>query len=194
MSSPARRDSGADGSHRGSGKGKRSAGTSARAPDLGEAASKAVVSFLHDASVATAERESGRAPGSAATDSPGAAEGGPRWSAAANAGPVVADSAAVRAAAAGVATLERIEAAAAKVEQDIAAALQAHAELQAGAGEAAEAAVRAAQDAWVAAGSAVEADKKARISLHLVARYVTITMALMLVAIIVLVVTATTVH
>jgi hypothetical protein len=169
-----------------------------------------VVSFLHDASVATAEREadatSGGSPqvpvatdiagesGRPATGGTAGAGGDSPWSAAGTASPKVADSAAVRAAAAGAATLERIEAAAAKVEADIAAALHAHAELQAGAGRAAEAAVRAAQEASVAADSAVEADKKARISLHLVARYVTITMALLFVAIIVLVVTATTVH
>jgi len=167
-----------------------------------------VISYLHDASVATAERDQHPPPGAAsdvapripAQDATGR-DGGRavpeepiRWSAASAVSPVVPESAAVRAAAAGVATLERIEAAAAKVEEDIAAALQAHAELQAGAGQAAEAAVRAAQDAWVAARSAVEADKKARISLRLVARYVTITMALLFIAIVVLVVTATTVH
>ncbi|HUD37934.1 MAG TPA: hypothetical protein VMR14_13600 [Streptosporangiaceae bacterium] len=184
--------------------------TSAKAPDLAEAARQAVVGFLHDASVATAERESARPPGAAGstgvagstgedTASPAngvlaAKEDADTWSAASAGRPIVAESAAVRAAATGLATLERIEAAAAKVEEDIAAALRAHAELQAGAGQAAEAAVRAAQDAWVAAGSAVEADRKARISLHLVARYVTITMALLFVAIVVLVVTATTVH
>ncbi|HET7018391.1 MAG TPA: hypothetical protein VFI65_31015 [Streptosporangiaceae bacterium] len=100
----------------------------------------------------------------------------------------------MRAAAAGVATLERIEAAAAKVEADIAAALQTQAELQAGAGQAAEAAVRGAQEAWLAAHSAAESDKRARISLRLVARWVTVTMALLFVAIVLLVVTATAVH
>jgi GTP cyclohydrolase III len=100
----------------------------------------------------------------------------------------------MRAAATGVATLERIEAAAAKVEHDIAAALEAHAELQAGAGRAAEAAVRAAQEAWTAAGSASESDKRARISLRMVARWTTITMALLFIAIIILIVTATTAH
>jgi hypothetical protein len=189
-----------NGGHRGSRHGKRPSRTSARAPDLAEAAKKAVTSYLHEASVATAERGQGLAPGAAGDAVPTAggglatAEEPTHWRAAPVTGPVSAESAAVRAAAAGAATLERIEAAAAKVEQDIAAALQAHAELQAGAGRAAEAAVRAAQDAWVAAGSAVEADKRARISLRLVARWATITMALLFIAIVILVVTATTVH
>jgi hypothetical protein len=185
--------------------GRRQSGAAAKRPDLAEAARQAVVSFLHDASAATAERESAKMPGitavSASADPLGAAGGllgAPDdrrpLSAAAIGPPVGPESAAVHAAAVGVATLERIEAAAAKVEQDIAAALQAHAELQAGAGRAAEDAVRAAQDAWVAAGSAVEADKRARVTLGLIARYVTITMALLFVAIVILLVTATTVH
>jgi hypothetical protein len=159
-----------------------------------------VIGYLHDASVATAERGPGLAPGAVGDAAPTAggglatAEEPTHWRTAPVTGPVAAESAAVRAAAAGAATLERIEAAAAKVEQDIAAALQAHADLQAGAGRAAEAAVRAAQDAWVAAGSAAESDKRARISLRLVARWATITMALLFIAIVILVVTATTVH
>ena len=163
-----------------------------------------MVSFLHDASVATAERESAEPPGvvgDAAGETARTANGtltaeqdSSPWSAVSTDRPVVADSASVRAAAARAATLERIEAAAAKVEEDIAAALHAHAELQAGAGQAAEAAVRAAQEAWVAARSAGEADKRARISLQRVARYVTITMALLFIAVIILLVTATTVH
>lgn len=192
------------GSHRGSRQPKRFSGTSAKAPDLAETARQAVISFLHDASVATAERDAARAPGGAGgapEDTTGAPSGTVAaedetspWSAFSADRLVVAESAAVRAAAAGVATLERIEAAAAKVEQDIAAALQAQADLQAGAGQAAEAAVRAAQEAWVAARSAAESDKRARISLRLVARWVTITMALLFVAIVILLVTATTVH
>jgi hypothetical protein len=192
------------GSHRGSRQGKQFSGTSAKAPDLAETARQAVISFLHDASVATAERDSAKAPGSAGDaprDTAGttgntlAAEGDTSpWSASSADRLVVAESAAVRAAAAGVATLERIEAAAAKVEQDIAAALQAQADLQAGAGQAAEAAVRAAQESWVAARSAAESDKRARISLRLVARWVTVTMALLFVAIVILLVTATTAH
>ncbi len=202
-SSPPHREA-VRGSHRGSRQGKQFSGTSAKAPDLAETARQAVISFLHDASVVTAERDAARAPGGT-----GGASGNPAgptsdilavpedsspWSASSADRLVVAESAAVRAAAAGVATLERIEAAAAKVEHDIAAALQAQADLQAGAGQAAEAAVRAAQEAWLAARSAAESDKRARISLRLVARWVTITMALLFVAIVVLLVTATTVH
>jgi hypothetical protein len=171
---------------------------------VAEAASQAVISFLHDASLATAERESTRvsdAQGEGAGDTPELvtgilappAEASP-WSSASADGPIVPESSDVRATAAGVATLERIEAAAAKVEKDIAAALQAHAELQAGAGRAAEAAVRAAQEARVAARSAAASESKAHHSLRLIGRYVTITMALLFVAIIILVVTATIVH
>jgi hypothetical protein len=179
--------------------------TPVRVPDLAQTARQAVVSFLHDASVATAERDAARAPGTQADTSASggkdsgttgilAAEDERPWSASSADRLAVAESAAVRAAAAGVATLERIEAAAAKVEQDIAAAHQAQADLQAGAGQAAEAAVRAAQEAWVAARSAAESDKRAGISLRLVARWVTVTMALLFVAIVILIVTATAVH
>jgi hypothetical protein len=186
----------------------------AGAPDLAQAARDAVVSFLRDASAATAEREHGLAPAGApdtasrTPGTPGNATGASEskaagslaapdeipWSAASSARPAVPESAAVRAAAVSVATLARIEAAAAKVEADIATALRAHAELQAGAGEAAEAAVRAAQEAWMAAHTAVEADLQARVSLRHVARYVTITIALLIVAIVILAVTATSVH
>jgi hypothetical protein len=185
-----------NGSHRAPHQGKRSSSSSAGAPDLAEAARNAVIGYLHDASVATAERRQSPAPGDDAV--PGA-DGG-AWPAGSSTpgtaatSPGSAESTATRAAATGIATLERIEAAAAKVEQDIAAALQAHAELQAGAGRAAEAAVRAAQEAWTAAGSAAESDQRARISLRLVARWTTITMALLFIAIVILIVTATTVH
>jgi hypothetical protein len=160
-------------------------------PDLAEAARQAVVTFLHEAAAATADRESGRA---------GAAGGGPartaaagigaaqpevivpdepiQWSPPAGGRPDQPESVAVRAAAAGVATLERIEKAAAKVEADIAAALQAHAELQAGAGAAAEVAVRAAQDAWIAAHSAAESERQAKISLRRVVRWVAVVIVL----------------
>ncbi len=80
------------------------------------------------------------------------------------------------------------------MEADIAAALQAHAELQAGAGTAAEGAIHAAQSAWVAANSAVEADSRAKIALRRVEHYVSITVVLLVIAIIVLVVTAVPVH
>lgn len=191
-------------SHRGSRRRTQFSGTSAKAPDLAETARQAVISFLHDASVATAERDAARAPDAAegpSTDSVGATSGigaeeedTSTWRSSSANRLHGAESAAVRAAAAGVATLERIEAAAAKVEADIAAALQKQAELQAGAGQAADAAVRGAQEAWLAAHSAAESDKRARISLRLVARWVTVTMALLFVAIVLLVVTATSVH
>jgi hypothetical protein len=158
----------AGGGYHGSRRGKRSVRNVPKAPDPAEAARQAVVGYLREASVATAERGAARA-----------AE-------------AEKESEAVRAA--GVATLERIEAAAAKVEADIAAAIQRHAEIEAGAGQAAEAAVRAAQEAWRAARSSAESDKRARISLRLIARYVTITMALLFVAIVILIVTATAVH
>jgi hypothetical protein len=155
----------------------------AEPPDLAEAARRAVVTFLHDAAAATAERESGRALPTAAR--PGAAQAQAsvpdepiQWSTPAGGRLDLPESTAVRAAAAGVATLERIEQAAAKVEADIAAALQAHAELQAGAGAAAEAAVRAAQEAWSSARSAAESDRQAKISLRRVVRWVTVTIVL----------------
>jgi hypothetical protein len=171
-----------------------------------------VVSFLHDSSVATAERDGSRASGAVtpATDAAAGndswdgaspadgtfatAEDAIPWSAALVASPVVAESATVRAAAVSEATLERIESIAAKVEADIASALRAHAELTAGAGAAAAAAVRAAQAAWAAADTAVDADIQARISLRKVARYVTITIALLMITLVVLAVAATSAH
>ena len=180
----------------------RSSHAPAEAPDLAALAREAVVGFLHDASIATAQREATRAdgattevqavtatrtgnavPGNAVTD--GARE---------TARHPVAESAAWRAASVSLAALDRIEATAAKVEADIAAALAAHAKLQAGAGTAAEGAIRAAQSAWVAANSAVEADGRAKIALRRVEHYVTITVALVVIAIIILVVSATPVH
>jgi hypothetical protein len=180
----------------------------ARPPDLAEAAGRAVVSFLHDAAAATAERESIRAAGVGQASPPAPAPTGDReagsedralpaddpiqWSAPAPARPGASDSVAVRAAAASVATLERIEAAAAKVEADIAAAHAAHAELQAGAGAAAEAAVRAAEEAWASASSAAESDVRAKISLRHVARWVIVTIVLVIIAAGILVASATT--
>jgi hypothetical protein len=194
-----------DGGHRRlrNGQRLRSSSAPARPPDLGALAREAVVGFLHDASMATAQRETTRT-GGAATDV-AAATGGAVTGGAATGNAVtdgasktvshsVAESAAWRAAAVSVAALDRIETTAAKVEADIAAALQAHAELQAGAGTAAEGAIHAAQSAWVAANSAVEADSRAKIALRRVEHYVSITVALLVIAIIVLGVTATSVH
>jgi hypothetical protein len=178
-------------------------------------ARQAVVSFLHDASSATDEREAGQtaaAPPHARADGAwaggnasrevaltadgnvGAVEEAMHGDAASGAGQLAAQSVALRAAAISVATLDRIESAAAKVEADIAFALQAHAELQAGAGAAAEAAVSAAQAAWVAAGTAVEADQKAGNKLRLVARYAAMTTVLVIVEIVIFVLFASSAH
>ena len=184
-------------------------------PDLGALAKDAVVSFLHDASIATAEREAVRAEtagagtrtaatvGTGVTNDPGEANGisaagisvagdEPRpGTPAADAGPADAESVAWRAASVGLATLDRIEAAAASIEADIRAALQAQADLQAGAGAAAEAAVSAAASAWQAAATAVEADSRVKIALRRVEHFVTITVVLLIIAMILVVVGAT---
>jgi hypothetical protein len=174
------------------------------APDLGALARDAVISFLHDASNATAEREAMRAEtampgtgtaataGTGVTNGPGEADGisaaadEPRPGTAADA-----ESVAWRAASVGLATLDRIEAAAASIEADIRAALQAQADLQAGAGAAAEAAVSAAASAWQASATAVEADSRAKIALRRVEHFVTITVVLLIIAMILVVVGAT---
>jgi hypothetical protein len=181
-------------------------------PDVGALAREAVISFLNDASKATADREAVRAGVSAtgaettvtaatgtAGDSASQADEIPAaarepWDAISAAGPVGGESEAWRAAAISVAALDRIEAAAAKVEADIAVALRAYAELQAGAGAAAEAAVHAAQSAMASAGTAVEAERQVGISLRQVRQYVVITVALVIVVIIVLAVATSPVH
>jgi hypothetical protein len=180
-------------------------------PDVGALAREAVISFLHDASAATAEREAVRA-GVAATgaeatviveDDASTAIGIPAaalepvalpWDAIAAASHIPAESEAWRAAAISVAALDRIEAAAAKVEADIAVALRAYTELQAGAGAAAEAAVHAAQSAMASAGTAVEAERQVRISLRQVRQNVVVTAVLVVIVIIVLVVATSPVH
>jgi hypothetical protein len=181
-------------------------------PDVGVLAREAVISFLHDASKATADREALRA-GVAATDAEAtvtapagnaagdgaskavgipapapAPDAMPRESISAASGVAAgsAGSVAWRAAAMSVAALDRMEAAAAKVEADIAVALRAYGELQAGAGAAAEAAVHAAQSAMASAGVAVEAERQVRISLRQVRQYVVITTVLLATVIIVL--------
>jgi hypothetical protein len=174
-----------------------------------------VVRFLHDSSVAVAEREGSRAagPGTHATTATANAAGngagnGARqadgiiaaaadampWSAASDGSHLNAESVALKAAAVSVSTLDRIELIAAKLEADIAAAHQAQADLSAGAGVAAAAAVRAAQAAWAAADMAVAADKSAKITLLRIARYVEATFALLVVMMIIFVVIATSVH
>jgi hypothetical protein len=140
-------------------------------PDVAVLARDAVISFLDDASKATADREAVARTELAATDTGATATTGPAgWGAAAI----------------GVATLDRIEAAAAKVEADIAVALRAYADLQAGAGAAAEAAVHAAQSAMASAGVATEAERQVRISLRQVRQYVVVTVVLLVVVIIIL--------
>ena len=178
--------------------------------DVAVLAREAVISFLHDASKATADREAVRA-GFASTDDeasvtadagaskasgipaqasvPGSPETMPS-----TASHVAAGSAGWGAAAIGVATLDRIEAAAAKVEADIRSALLAQAELQAGAGVAAEAAVRAAQASWIAARASEAAEGRARVILGVMTRYLAVTMAILLVTLIFVVITAVVAH
>ncbi len=218
-SSPPSATGSRDGGHRHLGLGRRlrSGAAPHGPPDVGALAREAVISFLHDASKATAEREAVRA-GVAAADAeaavtaaagnafgdgasravgiPAAApepEATPRDTISA-ASHVAAESVAWRAAAISVAALDRIEAAAAKVEADIAVALRAYAELQAGAGAAAEAAVHAAQSAMASAGVAVEAERLVKIGLRQVRQYVLITVILVVIVIIVLAVASSPVH
>ena len=169
-------------------------------PDAGALARAAVISFLQDASMATAEREAVRA-GTAATNAEAALAAGNAEIAAAAQEPVAlprdAISAASDVAAESVtwrAALERIEAAAAKVEEDIAVAHRAYVELQAGAGAAAEAAVHAAESAMASAGTAVEAERQVKISLRQVRQNVVITMVLVIIVLIVLALASSNVH
>ena len=144
-------------------------GAGSRQPDLGVMAREAVVSFLREASAATAQRQ-------AARDDEAAV-------------PTVAGPAAT-----GAAALERVEALAGKVEADLATALAAQAELQAGAGAAAAAAIQAAQSSWNAAASAAESDRQAKISLRKVVRYVSITIVLLLITLFFIGLTAGAAH
>jgi hypothetical protein len=176
-------------------------GTAPHGPaDAGMLAREAVISFLQDASKATAEREAVRA-GVAASDAEATVGAGNTGIAAAapepEAMPRDAISAASDVAAESVAwraALERIEAAAAKVEADIAVAHRAYIELQAGAGAAAEAAVHAAESAMVSAGTAVEAERQVRVSLRQVRQNVVITFILVAIVIIVLALASSNVH
>lgn len=183
-------------------------------PDVAAAAREAVVGFLHDSSmgapavgttqpagtITTPTRKGGMSAVAvqAAADPANSGPAAPRVripasliSATADA---AAESVAVRAAASGVATLDRIEAAAAKVEVDIRSALRAQAELQAGAGVAAEAAVRAAQESWIAAHASEAAEGRARVILGVMTRYLAVTIALVVVTVIFLVITAAVVQ
>jgi hypothetical protein len=169
-------------------------------PDVGVLAREAVISFLQDASKATAEREAVRTGVAAADADATVAAGNTEIAAAApepEAIPRDAISAASDVAAESVAwrtALKRIEAAAAKVEEDIAVAHRAYVELQAGAGAAAEAAVHAAESAMVSAGTAVEAERQVRISLRQVRQNVVITFILVAIVIIVLALITSPVH
>ena len=145
-------------------------------PDVGKMARDAVISFLNDASRATADREAARASVSA----PGAEvavavttelvtvttelEVMPRAEISVPVH-VGAESEAWRAAAISVAALDRIEAA-----------------------------VHAAQSAMASAGTAVEAERQVGISVRQVRQYVVITVALVIVVIIVLAVATSPVH
>ena len=169
---------------------RRGASASAGSPDLALAAREAVVGFLHDSSMGGPAAEATQSAGGIAT----ATRAGIPASTAPLAARDDAESVALRAAAMGVATLDRIEAAAAKVEADIRAALQAQAELQAGAGAAAEAAVRAAEQSWIAAHKSEAAEGRARVILGLMTRYLAVTIALVVITIIFLIITASTAH
>jgi hypothetical protein len=179
-------------------------------PDLGALAKEAVISFLHDASTATADRAAARAetaaPGTSAAATVGTGPGQadeiqadgilvadePQFGqAAADASRLDAESVAWQAASVSLATLDRIEAAAASIEADIRAALRAQADLQAGAGAAAEAAVSAAASAWQAAGTAVEAEGRVKIAVRRVEHIVAITFILLIIAMILVVAGAT---
>jgi hypothetical protein len=176
-------------------------GTAPHGPaDAGMLAREAVISFLHDASKATAEREAARA-GAAAAEAEATAAAVSTETAAevpepaamhtdslSAASPVAAQSEAWRLAAVSAAALDRIEAAAAAVEADIAVAHRRYEDLKAGAGAAAEAAVHAAHSAMASAGTAVEAERQVKISLRLVRQNVVITAVLVAVVIIILVV------
>ena len=200
------------------GRGRRRSGTAPQdPPDVGALAREAVISFLQDASKATAGREAVRtgaaattaeatgttAAGNTARDGAGEAdwiaavarepEAMPRDAISA-ASPIAGESEAWRLAAISAAALDRIETAAAKVEADIAVAHRAYADLQTGAGAAAEAAVDAAQSAMAAAGTAVEAERQVKIGLRQVRQNVVITTVLVVIVIIVLVVVTSPVH
>ena len=188
--------------------GRRASPPRPRPPDVATAAAEAVVRYLNDSSVAVAvpvteddERRAGGGGPAATAAAAGDEASGPDpivtaeaampWSVAAEASQLNAESVAVKAAAVSVATLDRIEQLAAKLEADITAAHRAQAELQAGAGKAAKAAVRAAQQAWAAARDAEESDRQAKISLVKVARYVEVTVVLLVITMIIFVVVAT---
>jgi hypothetical protein len=183
--------------------------SAAGSPDLAAAAREAVVGFLHDSSMGAPPPEpiqlagttsSAKGGTSAVAEKAGAAEhvAAVRVDIPSGMAPLAtgaaSESVAMRAAALSVATLDRIEAAAAKVEADIRSALQAQAELQAGAGAAAEAAVRAAEQSWMAAHTSVAAEGRARVILGVMTRYLAVTIALVVITLIFLIITASIAH
>jgi hypothetical protein len=173
-------------------------------------ARQAVLSFLQDTSIATAERQvtgdlADAASAVAAAENAvggGALGTGPALAAGTRDVPgdagqnpgLTAESSAWQAAAISVDVLDRIEAAAARVEADIATASQANAEMQAGAAAAAETAVRAAQSATASADTAVRAEGRATIALRRIEHFTTITVAILIIAIIILSIAATSAH
>jgi hypothetical protein len=170
----------------------------ASSPDVAAAAREAVVGFLHDSSMDFPAPSPAQPAVQVAADPANRGPAAPRVripaSLTSGASDAVAESLAVRAAADAVATLDRIEAAAAKVEADIQSALRAQAELQAGAGAAAELAVRAAQESWIAAHASEAAEGRARVILGVMTRYLAVTIALVVITLIFLVITAEVAH
>jgi hypothetical protein len=192
---------------------RRSRQPAAASPDVAAAAREAVVGFLHDSSMGSRALVTAQPPGTMPAPTPKGGGSAVAVKAAADpahgsaalrvripagmtsgASDAAAESVAVRAAISGVATLDRIEAAAAKVEADIRSALRAQAELQAGAGVAAEAAVRAAQASWIAARASEAAEGRARVILGVMTRYLAVTIALVVVTLIFVVITAAVVQ
>jgi hypothetical protein len=155
--------------------------------DLSAVARQAVLGFLQDASIATAERQAADRVAGAPADAASAdaatenAQGTGR-----NPSLIATESSAWQAAAISADALDRIEAAAAKVEADIAAAAQAHAEMQAGVGAAVEEAVRAAQSAVGSADTAVQADRRVTVIMRRIEHYTAITVGILIVALILL--------
>lgn len=162
---------------------RRAARDRAAPPDLGVLARTAVVSFLREASIATAGEPASLADDAILAAVPERSPASPPW---ADDDQSPAESTAWRAAAISVAALDRIEAAAAKVEADIRAALAAQADLRAAAGDAAEAAVRAAQESWEAARQAVAADTRAQAALRRVEHYFTIIVILLIIFLVIM--------
>jgi hypothetical protein len=160
----------------------------AGALDLSAVARQAVLGFLQDASIATAERQAAARVAAAPADAASAvvATENTVFATESMGSLIATESSAWQAATISVNALDRIEAAAAKVEADIAAAAQAHSEIQAGVGTAVEEAVRAAQSAAGSADTAVQADRRVSVIMRRIEHYTAITVGLLIVAIILL--------